>query len=91
MRRMEAYACIHAQVRDGVIRMHTDTYGCTHIIINMNIEYYIIYYSLSSIPYWLFPIGYSLLVPKQHHRRPPARRVVVLGVWLDPQKPANRE
>ena len=38
-----------------------------HIIINMNIEYYIKYYLLSirysllAIPYWLFPIGYSLL------------------------------
>ena len=31
-----------------------------HIIINMNIEDYIIYY-LYPIPYWLFPIGYSLL------------------------------
>ena len=31
-----------------------------HITVNMNIEYYISYYLLS-IPYWLFPIAYSLL------------------------------
>ena len=31
-----------------------------HIIINMNIEDNIIYYLLY-IPYWLFPVGYSLV------------------------------
>ena len=38
-----------------------------HIIINMNIEdykrYFLLFirYSLLGIPYWVFPIGYSLL------------------------------